>query len=359
MPSPSRAILASAGSGKTTTIVTEAFNSIPKKILLATYTLNGRAELSDKMYAKFGYIPQSVRITTWYTFVLQHFIRPYQAHLHPTRISNINFKRGRTARGIKKSSTRAYFFSGSDRIKLDKVTDFACHLIEQTKGLPIDRFLKLCDHLYIDEAQDLSGYDLELIEKLLRAGLQITLIGDCRQATYTTNDSQKNKAFAGAKIVRKFELWEKAKLLTIKRQCHSYRCIQTICDFADRFHPDFERTQSRNNRVTDHDGLFAVFEKDVDAYYAQYKPQILRYDRKTTTTLGHPLNFGAAKGMTFERVLIYPHGKLRTYLATGNLNDAGKELAKLYVAVTRARQSVAFVLPDTTKRAIVTFFSQE
>ena len=359
MPLNNRVILASAGSGKTSTIVDEAFEASPLKVMLTTYTQNGRGELADKMYAKFGHIPKNVRIATWYTFVLEHFIRPYQAYLHPTRVSNINFKRGRTARGIRKSNTRAYFFSGANCLRLDKVTDFACELIESTEGLPLDRFRKIYDHLYIDEAQDLSGYDLELIEILLRSGLRVTLIGDCRQATYTTNDSPKNKAFAGAKIIKKFERWQREKLLSIEHQSHSYRCIQSICDFADRFNPEYPKTESRNTNTTSHDGVFLIKESDVDAYCINYKPQILRYNRSTNTNSAHPLNYGAAKGMTFERTLIYPHGKLRQYLITGNLKDAGQEIAKLYVAVTRAKQSVAFVVPNNSKALILPVLSSD
>lgn len=352
MPSANRVFLASAGSGKTTTIVGEAGGNAKTRSHLITYTNNGRRELSDKAYAMFGSIPPHMRISTWYTFILQHFVRPYQAHLHSTRVSTINFKRGRTARFVKRGQT-AYSFSSPDRLRLDKVTDFACLLIETTKGLPIDRFLGICDHLYIDEAQDLSGYDLELIEHLLRAGLRITLIGDCRQATYTTNDSPKNKAFSGVKIVKKFENWEKAGLLQIEHQAFSYRCIQPICDFADAFHPDFENTVSRNSNETGHDGLFAVKESDVEIYRSTYDPQTLRYSRATKNVAGIPMNFGAVKGMTFERTLVYPHGPLKKYLVSGDLKDAGKEMAKLYVAVTRAQQSVAFVVPDKAADLIV------
>lgn len=352
MPSANRVILASAGSGKTTTIVGEAGEDTQTKSHLITYTNNGRGELSEKAYAMFGSIPPHMRISTWYAFILQHFVRPYQAHLHPIRVSTINFTRGRTARFVKRGRT-AYSFSSPDRLLLDKVTDFACLLIEATDGLPIERFIGICDHLYIDEAQDLSGYDLELVEHLLNSGLRVTLIGDCRQATYTTNDNPKNRAFVGAKIVKKFEAWEKSGLLTIEHQAYSHRCIQEICDFADAFHPEFQNTESRNKIQTDHDGLFAVRESDVDAYIARYAPQPLRYSRATKQVSGKPMNFGAVKGMTFERTLIYPHGPLKKYLVSGDLKDAGKELAKLYVAVTRARQSAAFVVPDKSGDLIV------
>ncbi len=352
MPSDNRVILASAGSGKTTTIVGEAGKDTETHAQLITYTINGREELSDKAYKLFGSIPPHVKISTWYTFILQHFVRPYQAHLHPTRVTSINFIRGRTARGIRKAQTGAYFFSSPARLRLDKVTDFACEIIEKTDGLPLQRFLAICDHLYIDEAQDLSGYDLELVEHLLKAGIKMTLIGDCRQATYTTNDSPKNKPFVGANIIKKFENWEKAELLSIEHQTHSYRCIQSICDFADRLHPDFKDTTSRNKNKTGHDGVYAVRESDVAAYRKLYNPQPLRYDRRTKNIDGNPMNYGAVKGMTFDRTLIYPHGPLKKYLKSGELKDAGKELAKLYVAVTRARQSVAFVVDDSSKDLI-------
>ncbi len=355
MRSTNRVILASAGSGKTTTIVGEAGGSDEVRSYLVTYTNNGRAELSDKAYAMFGSIPPQVRISTWYSFILEHFVRPYQAHLHTTRVATINFKRGQSTRFIRRGQP-AYSFSSPERLRLDKVTDFVCLLIEQTKGLPIERFLGICDHLYIDEAQDLSGYDLELIEYLLKAGLRITLIGDCRQATYTTNDSLKNKAFTGAKIVKKFEVWEKAGYLEILHQAHSYRCIQAICDFADAFHPEFVNTESRNKNETGHDGLFAIRESAVETYRKIYNPQTLRYSKATTNVAGAPLNFGAVKGMTFERTLIYPHGPLKKYLSSGDLRHAGKEMAKLYVAVTRARQSVAFVVPEKSKDLILPIF---
>ena len=110
---------------------------------------------------------------------------------------------------------------------------------------------------------------------------------------------------------------------------------------------------SRNKTQTDHDGLFAVRESDVDAYMARYAPQPLRYSRATKNVYGKPMNFGAVKGMTFERTLIYPHGPFKKYLVSGDLKDAGKELAKFYVAVTRARQSAAFVVPDKFGELIV------
>ena len=96
--------------------------------------------------------------------------------------------------------------------------------MKATGGLPLNRFEQIFDHLYIDEAQDLSGYDLELVELLLKSRVRMTLIGDHRQATFSTNDNPKNKAYWGVKIVTKFEEWAKAGLAEIDYHTHSHRC---------------------------------------------------------------------------------------------------------------------------------------
>jgi DNA helicase-2/ATP-dependent DNA helicase PcrA len=55
------------------------------------------------------------------------------------------------------------------------------------------------------------------------------------------------------------------------------------------------------------------------------------------------MNIGLAKGRTYDRVLIFPTKPMKEYLKTQEVAKAG-DIAKLYVAVTRARFSVAFVV---------------
>ena len=228
----------------------------------------------------------------------------------------------------------------------DKVSKFACRVIENTGGLPLQRFEQIFNRLLIDESQDLAGYDLELIQILLNSDVELTLVGDHRQATYSTNSGPKNKKYRGPNIVSKFEEWEKAGFCGIEYHNYSHRCVQAICDLADQFHPKAPNTESRNTNVTGHDGVFAVRKGQVPAYMKAYNPQPLRYNRATRNIPGKPINYGNAKAMTFDRTLIYPHAPLKKFLKTGDIKDAGKEIAKIYVAITRARQSVAFVVDD-------------
>jgi DNA helicase-2/ATP-dependent DNA helicase PcrA len=325
MPSANRIILACAGSGKTTAIVDDACGDASRKAALITYTINGADELVKIACERHRAVPAHTVISTWYTFLLRHFIRPYQTQLYKPRVSRLLFVRGQTARFVKSTNVGQHYFSKPGMIYLDKVSKFACKIIQETGGQPIRRFEQIFGRLFIDECQDLSGYDLELVEHLLKSRSEIVLVGDNRQATYTTNDSRKHKRYTRSNIVDKFKEWEAANLCSIQYQTESHRCVQPICDFADLFFPASQRTVSRNSVVTGHDGIFAVEHRHVADYCAKYDPQPLRYNRTYIDIAGRPINFGAAKGMTFDRTLIYPHGPLRNYLGTGKLTDAEKK----------------------------------
>ena len=356
MPSGNRIILASAGSGKTTTIISEAASQSRVRSALVTYTNNSANELRIKANERCNCVPPHLRTGTWFGFLLQHFVRPYQRAAYSGRVRGLAFVNGRSARGISESNTNRHYFRRPGEMYIDKVSKFACKLIRETDGMPVDRLVQIIDRIYVDEAQDLAGYDLELIECLLDSELEVVLVGDHRQATFKTNQSARNKQFEKQRIVDKFMEWKVAGKVNVDIHNHSYRCVQGICDVADKLFPDVPRTLSKNHTQTDHDGVFLVRREDVASYIERFSPQGLRYNRSTRNIPGIPYNYGEAKGMTFERVLIYPHKALEKYCLTGELEDAGKELPKIYVAITRARQSVGIVVPDGAESGIAPVF---
>lgn len=361
MPSQNNIIVASAGSGKTTTIIRDAGSDPARKSLMITYTVNGRDELIKKAYEEYGCIPPHVNIMTWFTFLLTHIVRPYQNQLEESgqRVNSITFNNGKSVPFIKADNIKRHYFSSPGNIYRDKISKFGCVVNDRTGGKPIARLSDIFERIFIDEAQDLAGYDLDLVELILRSGLQTNLVGDHRQATYSTNDGGKHKGYRGANIIKMFENWEKKKLCEIEHHNHSYRCVQSICDFADMFHPVSNNTESRNNTTTELDGVFAVRKTDVGAYMAMFEkePQVLRYSKATKGLPGQPMNFGKSKGMTFERTLIFPHGPFKKVLKSGNPEEANKSLEKIYVAVTRAKQSVGIVVDDNYKAEVVPLFS--
>ncbi|MFE7461027.1 UvrD-helicase domain-containing protein [Streptomyces sp. NPDC057554] len=206
----------------------------------------------------------------------------------------------------------------------------------------IDRLSRMYDQIYIDEIQDMAGYDLELLDLLMKSPIAVTVVGDPRQATFVTNNATKNKQFKGSGIVE--WLGKRADLCLVENRVESYRCNQEICDFADGLQPDLARTVSKNTEITGHDGIFAIRKSAVLEYAEKYAPTVLRWDKRADTCGLESMNMGTSKGSTFDRVLIFPTAPMVKYYKTRDCTQAGDK-AKLYVAVTRAKYSAAFVLP--------------
>ena len=114
-------------------------------------------------------------------------------------------------------------------------------------------------------------------------------------------------------------------------------------DALDHY-PDMKPCDSAMNEKTGHDGIFWVHENDIDKYVDIYNPVQLRYDKRTKVNpIPKTMNFGLSKGLTFNRVLIYPTKPMLDWLSGKSKDMKDESLSKFYVAVTRARYSVAFV----------------
>lgn len=72
---------------------------------------------------------------------------------------------------------------------------------------------------------------------------------------------------------------------------------------------------------------------------------VLRHDKNVDTKGLPAMNIGIAKGRTFDRVMIFPTQPMLKYLEDKDETKL-KAPERLYVAVTRARFSVAFVVPS-------------
>lgn len=345
-----RVVIASAGSRKTTFIVEESLKNADKIILILTYTIENLKQLHKYIVEKSGSVPSNVKIQSWYSFLLSEGVRPYQNYLYDDdRIPAIHFQTGRSARYIKKNNTKRYYLTKSKKIYTDKISEFACECDSLSNGLVIERIECIYDQIFIDEIQDLAGYDFDVLELLLNSNVLITVVGDSRQATYFTNCSPKNCNFKGKSIINLFEDWEKKGLCKITQKNECYRCNQSICEFSDKLYPEMPKTKSMNIKNTGHDGVFIIIEKDLAKYFDKYAPQILR-DTKRVDTAGLPaVNLGLSKGQNFDRVMIIPNGPVKEYLKKGDptkLKDITR--AKLYVGLTRARYSVAFLYDGKT-----------
>lgn len=242
-----------------------------------------------------------------------------------------------------------HYFTGGDLIYADKIAKFIVRCNNASCESVIRRLEQVYTDVFIDECQDLAGWDCDFVELLLRSGIRLNIVGDPRQSILTTNLARKNRQYCKNGITELLERWEAQGLCMIESMNQTRRCNRAICDFANRLWADMEDMTPLSNVTTEHDGVFLVPESNLDEYLRRFRPQVLKHGKrkKAAEYERKGLNFGVAKGMECDRVLIVPTGPIKKFLKTGDASPL-KEKDKLHVAITRARYSVAFVYDSTS-----------
>ncbi|MBD2816504.1 UvrD-helicase domain-containing protein [Xenorhabdus sp. Flor] len=351
-----KVIIASAGAGKSTFVVCEALKSAAsgKHVLITTFTEACRDEINIKIIHENGCIPPNLYVITWFSFLIKHWIKPYQGCLFDFDVKGMllcssksgerPYKvRGRTVYWGEKDF-RLHYFSPNFKVYSDKMAKLSLRCNEQSDDKVIDRIASCFDEVYVDEVQDLAGYDLELLQVLFSSSIKITLVGDPRQATYSTVNTDKNAKYKKAAIVNFFE--DKAAGIAVddKMLNENFRCFHEINDFANKLYPTFTPSASNVREISGHDGVFLLPAKLLSHYLETYTPVQLRWDKRRTVDERYPVfTFGTSKGLTFERVIIYPTEPMLKWLQDNNTELTNDSRAKLYVGLTRPVKSVAIV----------------
>jgi DNA helicase II / ATP-dependent DNA helicase PcrA len=337
-------ILAAAGSRKTERIVESALAATGGRVLITTFTNENQRRIVRRIEQKVGVVPAHISVMGWFSFLISQCAKPYQRAITgvPLVISGLNFK-GKRNRFAKKT-TLGFYLDSSGAMYRNEVSDFVRVLDDKTNGAVIRRLERVYGHVLIDEVQDLVGYDLDVLERLLKSRISILAVGDLRQAILEANTASRFRKYRGVGLGNWFE--ERPELCHIETSCLSYRSNQAICDFADALFPEHPKTRSAEVADTGHDGVFVVSRANVHAYIARWPSlTVLRHNKTSDTCNAAATNIGLAKGSTCERVLVFPTNPMLQYLTTRNPAKL-KEPERLYVAVTRARFSLAFAIPD-------------
>lgn len=350
----SKLIIAAAGSGKTERLVNMALSEV-RPVLITTYTDNNVEEIKNRFYQKVGRIPSNITIFPWYTFMLKHGVKPYQDLKYKDDIKGLCMPGGTSTKYIRKDS-KEYYFTKDGSIYADKIAQFLLLLNGITQGHVIANIKELFPIIYIDEVQDLSGYDQELIKTFVDADIDVTCVGDPRQGVFITCKGNKNKKFVRSQMIDFF----KSKLPQIEVDKDSlntnFRCSADICALSDSIFPDMPHVVSGNNGHSKRLGCYFVRKQDVDEYQEECEAMQLRYCIKSKVNNKYSTNnFGLVKGKSFDHVLIYPTEKMLNFILNGKTIEEPEIKAKLYVAITRARYSVGIVYdyPDDYKHKLI------
>lgn len=363
-------VLASAGAGKSELIARAALTRAARgeTVLILTYTVNNQAELVTTICRLNRHQPRNIIIKGWFTFLLEDMIRPYQRCVLDKRVRSICFdesdphlkKRGKWTFRTQSEKNRGedtynarYFMTSEAKAHTTYLSKLAARISEESEGKPAQRLARIYRAVYIDEVQDLTGWDFDIIEAISNGGIEeFDCVGDFRQTIYRTSTVSKAPRTNDEKLEAFKGIGFKPEFMNISR-----RCVQSICDLAHLVHGnggDFPATESQVKEVpanvANHVGIFAVSSAEVRDYLERYRPVILRWSKIAEKALCNgreAYTFGEAKGLGFDRVLLVPTKNYVNFLS-GQHDTFDKDATdlsrnKLYVGITRARYSVAFL----------------
>lgn len=366
-------LIAAAGAGKTTYIIEKAINALISdqnaKVLIITLTLKNQDNIRERINQLPINLAKRIRVSGWYQFLLKYIIRPYKGDVIPELYdrnvsmlwsdANQTVKHGdfHIRRYAVEDITKKYLHN--NKIYKNYLSEFAAKCIQKNPNTCVKRLSSIFSHIFVDESQDMAGFDFDVIKELFLSDISVTVVGDPRQHTYVSNNLRKYKNYKGR--IEKFiedKVNTKRKII-VDVDYHtlnvSHRCSQEICSVASLIHTDFPVTQpcscdtctqKRRNYKNGESGVYFLNSDNLVDFIKEYNPIALTHaiSKRIYPTLKR-MNMGESKGLGMSSCLIYPTKPMLEFIKSGK-GLTSLEKAKLYVAITRATHIVGIVVPD-------------
>ncbi len=224
----SAVITASAGSGKTTTIIRRAINQVGtfvedepwKNIAIISFTNKSADDIKKKVQELRGHNHNIVTMT-FHAFLIRHilsFIRLFRGKNigfdYSTRVNSlekwVNCIKDNEKIPISENSFEDYVFKASLKVLKSR--------------LYVRKYLKnKFIAIYIDEAQDNNSIQYKIVDELLKIGIQIVMVGDSNQMIY---------GFRGANAHQFIKLKDDNRFPNRYSLNQNFRCHELINEFA-------------------------------------------------------------------------------------------------------------------------------
>lgn len=326
-----RVALAVAGSGKTQHIIDKL--DIDCRALIVTYTVNNAANLRKRILKKFGFVPEGIRVYTYFSFLISFCLRPIAGN--DIKIKGVCYDI--PPKYAKRNST-PHYLTKNNRIYHSRISK----LIIDCDGISdvSSRIETYFDFFCIDEVQDFAANDFNFLCELSTTKIEILLVGDFFQHTFDTSRDGNTRNNLHANFKHYLDNIEKAGYkLDLDTLSHSFRCSPTICRFVtDQIGIPIQshRTDEVIIEVLEGARIKEVFFDDA---------VIKLFFKESNKYVGWTDNWGNTKGLDdFEDVCVVLNpttlkafeNKALTGLAPSTAN-------KLYVACTRAKRNLYFV----------------
>ncbi len=190
-----RIIIAGAGSGKTTSmasiIAESAKNRLPGKYYFCiAFTNNAVEHISSRLSELFnGEIPKYIKVMTIHSFLYQEVIKPYYFLLYGISYERVSLKS--LGNNAKYHAKEVSDLEKNGALHVSAITQRAMWVLKgksadkmvhkDKRKQIIDVFSNYCDHIFVDEAQDIDDSTKQILETLDVKGIDITAVGDPKQ----------------------------------------------------------------------------------------------------------------------------------------------------------------------------------
>lgn len=345
---PSKRIyVAGAGTGKTSMLREIALERCAdQKVLYLTYTDANAAEFREAIIRRVGHMPTTIKVMTWFSFLLVHGVRPFPARGFTHRIDRMLFneQEPRNARGVRRGDER-YYCPLPGVAYRSRLSDLAFLCDEQWDGEVVQRVCDIFGAILVDEAQDFAGYDYDLLHALMNRSKEMVIVGDPRQQTYRTGAKAKNRDNPDI-----FDFFKEKSQYAIDGTTLSvtHRCSGTIIALANSLYDDYPPVAPSEDRNQDPRGrVEAISLSELEKWDTSRKAQTvaLVYNSGVTVPEGfRVMTMGESKGLTLDDVVIFPTGEMKKWIEKKPSKLKGQTKAKFYVAITRARGDLYFVV---------------
>lgn len=349
-------IIACAGAGKTTYLINTALNLKNKKILITTFTDENTESIKNKFIKNVKAIPPNVHVQPWFSFIIEHCIKPFQGKLLQEDInglllvngqSGLRYYNGKIPVYWPESNLKKHYFSNQMEIYSDKIAKFAIKCNAINNGLVLQRIKSLYDYIFIDEIQDMAGYDFELIKMFMEYGISIIMVGDPRQSTFKTHYDGKYKKYNGYNI-KNFFHDNCLKICQIDETSLNitHRNNEEIINYANLLYPEFIPAKTDFQKTNNLTGVFFIKKKDVDKFLKTVNTTIIRYNKNYFNENSNVYNIGKSKGLEFDNTLLFLTQNMIDWFFDQTIGLKASTRSALYVALTRAKFSCGIVIDD-------------
>lgn len=217
-------IIAKAGSGKTTTIIHRAIKQTEsleswESIAIISFTSKSSKDISDKIK---HFNSKAIVSTTFHSFLLQHIL--VFSKIFKNKDVSFDFsKKVNSLLAWAEVVQEEKIIPVASNVSNDYLFKYAIFLLKEKPY--ILKYLKTrFVAIYIDEAQDNSHLQYEIVDILLSVGIQIVMIGDPNQTIYQ---------FRGASAHNFSELKKHDEFKnSIFELTHNFRCHKLINECA-------------------------------------------------------------------------------------------------------------------------------